>query len=52
MVLHVSVWDWDRFSEDEFMGHISIPLSDLNDRQTLLKYFPLLPSPGHFPFPS
>ncbi|KCV70510.1 hypothetical protein H696_02859 [Fonticula alba] len=25
-VIHVSVWDWDRFTDDDFMGHAALPL--------------------------
>ena len=28
-MLHLSVWDWDKITEDDFMGHASIPLMDI-----------------------
>jgi len=43
--VHFSVWDWDRFSEHEFMGHVTVPLIDVLEKGTLNKWFPLLPSP-------
>ena len=53
MILHISLWDWSKFAEHEFMGHLSVPFSDILDAagNTVKKWFNLLPAPGTPPPP-
>jgi len=44
--LVASVWDWDRFTQDDFLGYVVIPLSDLKVGETFCDCFPLRPKPG------
>jgi len=45
-ILHISVWDWDRFTEHEFMGHMIVPFIDvLESGNKLNKAVNLVPSP-------
>jgi len=47
LILHLSVWDWDRFTDHEFMGQLSIPFHEVFEAGNKLdKWFPLLPAPG------
>lgn len=46
--LHVAVWDWDRFSRDDFMGQVIVSLSELRSRSDwdvvkVREIFPLRP---------
>jgi len=54
LVLHVSLWDWSKYAEHEFMGHLIIPFSEVLDKPNLNinKWFHLLPAPGnnHYPW--
>lgn len=29
-ILWLSVWDWDRFGRDEFLGEVRIPMTENN----------------------
>jgi len=40
------VWDWDRFTDDDFMGYFTIPVNDLDDGTEIESWFRLLPKPG------
>jgi Ca2+-dependent lipid-binding protein len=30
--VHVSVWDWDRFDSDDFLGRFSVPTGSVTDK--------------------
>lgn len=45
-LLHVSVWDWDRFTDDDFMGYTTFDLSKLEEGQRKNVSLPLLPKPA------
>jgi len=42
-VLNVSVYDYDRFLSDTFLGKVDIPLTDLKNEQQVEKWYPLMP---------
>lgn len=44
--LEVSLWDWDTTSEDDFMGNVIIPLSDLLDGNEVNKWYKLSTGTG------
>ena len=39
--LWLNVWDWDRFSKNEFLGEIHIPLSSLDLSDTADHWYSL-----------
>ena len=45
--LHVSIWDWDRFTDDEFMGHFLVSLSGIQAGIPMDKWYTVLPKPAH-----
>ncbi|UYV78900.1 PIK3C2A [Cordylochernes scorpioides] len=40
-VLHASVWNYDRLQENEFLGAIHIPLSEMNLVTEVVQWYPL-----------
>jgi hypothetical protein len=42
-VLNVSVFDWNRFLSDDFLGKLEIPISDLEDGTEVDTWYKLLP---------
>jgi len=46
LALHLTVWDWDRFTDHEFMGQLSVPFHEVLEAGHLDRWFPLLPAPG------
>jgi hypothetical protein len=45
-VLELAVWDWDRFLSDDFIGKITIRVSELQDGVVVDKWFKLQPLKG------
>jgi len=46
-VLHITLYNWDRFLSDGFLGKLDIPISDLTDGQQIERWYTLLPrKPG------
>lgn len=37
--VHIRLWDWDRWSKDDFLGELIIPVSSLADGQAVDKFF-------------
>ena len=44
--LLVTVWDWDRFTEDDFLGYFVIQLSDLPLGKKVVDWYALRPKPS------
>jgi hypothetical protein len=44
--LEVSLWDWDTTSEDDFMGNVVIPLTELLDGNEVNKWYKLSTGTG------
>ena len=43
--LLVSVWDWDRFTEDDFLGYFLVHLGELPLGKKIVNSYPLRPKP-------
>ena len=39
--LWLSVWDWDRFGRNSFLGEVRVPLSELDLSEKMEKWWPL-----------
>ena len=48
--LLVTVWDWDRFTEDDFLGYFVIQLSDLPLGKKVVDWYALRPKPSKIIF--
>ena len=40
--LCLSVWDWDRFGRNSFLGEVCVPLSELDLSEKMEKWWPLV----------
>lgn len=40
--LWLSVWDWDRFGRNSFLGEVRVPLAELDLREKMDKWWPLV----------
>ena len=40
--LWLSVWDWDRFGRNSFLGEVRVPLSELDLSVKMEKWWPLV----------
>ena len=40
--LWLSVWDWDRFGRNSFLGEVRVPLSELDLSEKMEKWWPLV----------
>lgn len=46
--LHFSVWDWDRFTEDDFLGYADLRVDKLPFATTVTRNLALRPMPEGF----
>ncbi|XP_064612151.1 rasGAP-activating-like protein 1 [Liolophura sinensis] len=42
-VINITLWDWDRVGDDDFMGEVEIKLNDLADGSCVKKWYQLWP---------
>lgn len=44
-VLQATVWSHDSLQENEFLGGVELPLENLNLKEEMIKWFPLISIP-------
>mmetsp|Transcript_4558 Transcript_4558/g.6818 ORF Transcript_4558/g.6818 Transcript_4558/m.6818 type:complete len:823 (+) Transcript_4558:59-2527(+) len=45
--IHISIYDWDRITGDDFMGYAYLPLKSIPEKGEYRKWIPLQGIPGH-----
>ena len=46
----ISIWHYDRFGKNEFLGEVRIPLGDYQGSEVAPDWYPLLPAVSKYAF--